>query len=417
MNQLSVAIALQSGEMVSPVIELIDKHPFLDFYGAARSIPDLIRLLERFQPHVLLLSPSILEDLASTSISSQDAQSLSKPLSFLLCGSDSRWEEKDLAKALRQPLQCCGLINMNDVDGEELFHLLKEKVALFSSRAQPAFTDKDARKGREVARFILLTGCKGGVGASLISCSLSAALASSGRRILLMDMDHDLSQLLHIKARGEGKDLLELLPMAEEISWDLIRVSIYKHPSGFYVLPYGMRPFDGPDVDGSLHGPFLRNMLFLFDIVVMDFPRALDRDFLSLLHHAPTVILVSLPDTLSANCARRKAAFIRRTGLERSHVRLLLNRCGSHHVLRPEELARAAGIDLLACIPEDAASGMDFAELGEIPPLDSALGRATRLMAASMGFEVALVGKARARRRPKALREHYEQGVLEDGRS
>jgi Flp pilus assembly CpaE family ATPase len=387
MNQISVAIALQSGEIGSKVIGLVEEHPLLDFCGAARSIPDLMRLLDRFRPQILLISASILEDMGQ-GLGDDELRKLAQPLSFLLFGLDEKLNAEGLASVLGRPLRYCGLMKINEIDGEELFRRVKEKLSLYSSTIRPGRDVGNSDTGRDVGRFIVMAGCKGGVGATLLSCTLAAAVASCGRRVLLMDMDTDLSQLLHISGGEAGKNLVDLLPIAEDISWDLIHLSVTRHPSGFYLLPYGLRSYDSSDNEDVFRAPLLRNMLFLFDAVIMDYPRALRRDFLALLNHNPTLVLVSQADTLSANCARRRLAFVRRSGLEANRMRLVLNRCGSHHALAPEELARATGLDLLALFPKDDRSGRDFAELGQVPRPDSNLAKVANLMASSLGFEV-----------------------------
>ncbi len=412
MKRISVAIALQSGEIGSSTIGFVEEHPLLDFCGAARSIPDLMRLLERFHPQVLLISASILEDLGAN-CEGGELRKLGQPLSFLLYGPDGKCEAEDLSRALGQPLRYCGLIKIDEIDAAQLFNRIKEKISLYAPGSQLRSRSTDTQP--EDAPFIVMAGCKGGVGGTLLSCALASAIASSGSRVLLMDLDCDLSQLLHVKAGREGKNLLDLLPVAEDMSWDLIRLSVSRHPSGFYLLPYGLRPFDAPDSEEALRAPFLKNMLFLFDVVIMDYPRALGRDFLALLHHNPTLILVSLADTLSANCARRKLAFMRRSGLEPGSIRIVLNRCGPHQALAPDELARATGLDLLACFPEDDASGRDFAELGEIPRPDSNLARVAGSMALSLGFDIACDGK-QARKGLGSLRPRLQRAAVEGWR-
>jgi len=130
----------------------------------------------------------------------------------------------------------------------------------------------------------------------------------------------------------------------------------------------------------------MRNLLFLFDVVIQDLPASSRGDFLPMLHYCPTVLPVTLPDTLSATCARSTAAYLHRTGLDHDHLRLVVNRCGSHHALEPAELARAVGMELLITLPDDPRSGLDFAELGELPRSDSPLGKAAAGMAAALGF-------------------------------
>lgn len=416
MEAIPVAIALQSGEMASRLIDLVDSHPLLDFCGAARSLPDLLRLLHKYRPTVLLISPSILEDLEPAP-GPEESRALNEPLSFLLSGPDMNWGERELDKALRQPLRYCGLINRDGHDGEDLFHQIKHKVDLYSTGNCPAVPPRnEATERRHANGLIAVSGARGGVGTTTISCALAAALSSSGRRVLLMDMDEELSQLLHLKPRGEGKTVLDLLPMAEEISWDLVRVSVHRHAAGFYLLPHGIQPGDRAGREELIPEQFLRNLLFLFDAVVLDFPRPLRRSFLSLLHYSPMLLLVSLPDTLSANCARVTASSLRRSGLDLRRLQLVVNRCGSYHALRPEELARAAGLDLLACLPEDDRSGMDFAELGEVPRGDSPLGRAAAEMAVSLGFEVMPARKSPGAFRLKTLRKRAGRDFSPKGR-
>src|SRR4030042_6600129 len=189
MDQISVAIALQSGETGSRAIDLVEGPPLLDFCGAARSLADLIRLLERFHPRVLLISPSILEDLMANPLQGEALNRLGDPLSFLLYGLEVKWKAEDMMKALRQPLRYCGIINIADMDSEELFRQMREKVQLYSSNSPAGFPGNGPIKSaRDASRFLIVTGCKGGVGSTLLSCLLSSALASSRQRVLLMDM-------------------------------------------------------------------------------------------------------------------------------------------------------------------------------------------------------------------------------------
>jgi MinD-like ATPase involved in chromosome partitioning or flagellar assembly len=394
--------------MASGPIGLLEENPLLAFCGAARTATDLLRLLGRFRPQVLMVSGSMLDELASGSLEEPAWKILAEPLSFLITGLDPPSRAEDVERMLSLPLRYCGIINMHEANGEGLFKQIREKISLYSAPSAP----RDGRaEGRPPSRFIMMLGCKGGVGTTILSCALSSALAASGGRVLLMDMDSDLSQLLHLRGSDAGKHLLDLLPVAEEVSWDLVTASVEKHPRGFYILPYGFKGFN-PDNPGKNISSLLRNMLFLFDTVVMDHPRFLSRDILGLLHHSPGLMLLSLPDTLCVNCVRRKLDVLKRSGLEGSQVGLLLNRCHSRQALAPDEIGRATGLKVLGCVPEDEDSGRDFAELGQVPRIDSPLGRAVGRAAASAGYGV-YVETPSGRRGFKPLRKRYGQAALE----
>ncbi|RJP35633.1 MAG: hypothetical protein C4536_00500 [Actinobacteria bacterium] len=386
MEIISVAVAFTSGEMASEIIASIDDHPFLDLCGIARSIPDLFRLLERFRPAALVISPLLLEELDPSSLEPGQAGRLSAPVSFLITHPGMHWDEVELAGMLRLPLRLGGLIAADAQGGGDLFQVIRDRMETHcGGETGCAHELKRAGGQKERSGLYTVMGSKGGVGNTLLTCALAAAMSSSGRRVLLMEMDHVLSQLLYLKPHGGGKALLDLFPLAEEISWDLIKVSVHRHAAGFHLLPYGRENDGGATVEARLPESLMRNLLFLFDVVVQDFPASLRREFIPLLRHNPTVLLVSLPDTLSATCARSTAAFLRRTGLDQDHLHLVVNRCGPHHALSPGELARAVGMDLLAALPDDTRSGLDFAELGELPCGDSPLGKAVAAMAAVFG--------------------------------
>jgi Flp pilus assembly CpaE family ATPase len=406
---ITLALALPSGELASRIKGLIEGHPLLELCGIARSIPDLIRMLGRFHPMVQLISPALVEELGAFGLRPEEACVLSSPLSFLLSGPDLQWDEKDLDRVLRQPLRYCGLIDGETASAEDLFEKIRSKVELHSSKRAARVTQpgRDSRTGHN-PDLLALAGVKGGVGTTLISCCLAAILSSSGRRVLLADLDCDLSQLVHLLPQGGGKTMMELLPMAEEVSWDLVQVSVHRHAAGFHLLPYGEQREESSRSQEGIPETFLRNLLFLFDTVIVDSPRPLSRSFLALLQRSPMVLLVSLPDTLSAQCVKRTVACLRRAGLDHHHLRLIVNRCGTHHALRPDELSNAAGIELLASLPQDERSGMDFSELGEMPVENSLLARSVAQMASSLGYEIAPVRKPPARAWLNSLRGRPE---------
>lgn len=382
MESISVAVALASGEMAPGIISSLEGHPLLDLCGIARSVPDLMRLLQRFRPAALLASPSLLEDLEPAARPPEDAAWLSVPVTFFISHAGEEWGEDRLSELLCLPLKYGGLVNAGGCSREDLYTEVKRKLDIHrAGEGLPrSRRGTGGATGGKTSLFVIM-GCKGGVGTTFLSCALAAAASSEGNRVLLIETKRDLSHLLFLKPRGEGKTVSDLMPLAEEVSWDLIRVSVYRHAAGFHLLPCG----EAAAFDAAVPEPLLRNLLFLFDLVVQDYQACSLYAFPPLLIHDPMVLLVSRPDTLAATCARGVASALLRTGLEHDRLKLVVNGCGTHHTLSPPELARAAGIELIAALPDDPRSGLDFAELGDLPRADSPLGRNMLAMAASLG--------------------------------
>lgn len=380
MENISVAMALSSGETASGLIAMVERHPLLDLCGVARSPQDLARLLGRFRPSVLIISPQMLEELEGHEFDGpgDDGRFIHLTLSLILISGGLRWEEPDLVRAFRHPFLFCGTLHADAQDPDSLYATILEKATLF--RDAFAGRRQDMEGGSlSGAGCIAMVGCKGGAGCTLLSCALSSALARAGARTLLLDLDRERSQLLHLRPAAEGKTLLDLLPLAEEISWDLVRVSVYLHPDGFHLLPFGRR--DGADVVAELPEALLRNLAFIFDLIVLDLPGNLLRDLRAPLLTSREVMLVCPADTLSVRCARDTASLLRRMGVDARRMRLLINRIGPHSSLRPHEISHAVGIEVTSAFPEDAASGLDFAELAYLPRDGSPLGKAVRSLA------------------------------------
>src|SRR5215203_4000057 len=91
-----------------------------------------------------------------------------------------------------------------------------------------------------MAITIAIANQKGGVGKTASAVSLSAALAMSGKRVLLVDLDAQESATLWLlDAYGEeGHSAFDVLtPPDKEVRRSTLRQSIVSTPGGFDLLP------------------------------------------------------------------------------------------------------------------------------------------------------------------------------------
>lgn len=384
METISLALALPSGDIATGLLDLVEKHPLLEVCGLARTPADLARLLDLFHPDLLLTTPQMLRELADLPVPAEEKPGMPMVPCFLVLGSDFRAGKAEMVSFLQVPVAICGVVDMDSATSEELYLKAKERLSLLRCAVRPArLPGRDKDLG--LCRNITLVGSKGGAGNTLLSASLAACLAGMGHRVLLMDLDRDRSQLLHLKPPGEGKSLLELLPLAEEMSWELVRISMYRHRAGFYLLPFGSKARASESQRVEVPDSLMRNFHYLFDRMIMDLPGNLVDDFLPILLTSDIVAIVSLADTISARCAREICVYLRRTGVEPRRLHLIVNRYGGNSSLQPHELSRAIGIEGPHLLPDDTRSGLDFAELGRLPRPESPLGKAVTSLARSLG--------------------------------
>lgn len=381
---LTAAAAISAGEVFPELLATLDGHPSLEICGVARSTPDLFRLLSRFGPTLLIASTCFFDEIDLEGVPADRSRLLSSPLTFVFPGDGLESHHEMVARITRLPIRMGGIIEPESMSADDLINFIKSKVDIYSIDNAASSLSQSRKSSRD--GFIVFSGCKGGVGNTLISCSFAAVSALGEKRVVLVEMGGARSQLINLNSTLDGKTLTELAPMAEELSWDLIRVSLYRHPTGFHLLPSSRRGTPAQAPNSRTYGSLLRNLLFLFDLVILDLQNPWGGELSLLLPFSPLVNIVTLPDMLSTACARDAAESMRRGGMDASRMRLLVNRYGGNHVLSLEEMTRATGMEVAAAFPDDARSGLDFCEMGEIPRPMSPLGKATASLAAGLGF-------------------------------
>src|SRR5437868_956766 len=89
------------------------------------------------------------------------------------------------------------------------------------------------------AQTITIFSNKGGVGKTFVAVNLAAALASSGKRVLLLDLDfqaaHDMARMLNLAPRHGLVNLLPELEKSEDP--EVIKKFVISHSSGLDFLP------------------------------------------------------------------------------------------------------------------------------------------------------------------------------------
>ena len=243
----------------------------------------------------------------------------------------------------------------------------REDLARAARAARAARVEARTPAGRR-ARVVAVVGARGGAGATFVATHLAAAFADRGLRAVLVDLDlacGDVAAALGIGGE-DASSILDLVPVADELSPDHLDRALIRHPRGFAALlapPRAIEP-------GALAPGVARGILALLagaaDVLVAHLPRALDAGARAALDLADEVLLVSGLDLFSLYGARRTAGTLRR-GDRPADLRVVLN-APDGRGLGPRDVERILGVRPLATIRFDGrvAPAQDRGEL--LPP-------------------------------------------------
>jgi len=142
--------------------------------------------------------------------------------------------------------------------------------------------------------FVLVTGGKGGVGKTTVCANLGVQLATSGLRVLMVDLDLGLANLDLALGLETGATLEDALEQGIDLT-DCVR----EGPAGVHVLPAGSGNERMGRLDAGRRAKLVEALAGLsleYDLVVGDSAAGIGPDVLAFAAIADRVLLVTTPD-------------------------------------------------------------------------------------------------------------------------
>lgn len=212
-----------------------------------------------------------------------------------------------------------------------------------------------------MARIIVVTSGKGGVGKTTTSASLSTGLAQRGYKTAVIDFDVGLRNLDLIMncERRVVYDFVNVIQGEATLNQALIRD---KRNQNLFILPASQtREKEALTAEGVQK--VLDEMNETFDFLVCDSPAGIEHGALMALYHADDAIVVTNPEVSSVRDSDRILGILQsksrraEQGMEPVREHLLLTRYNSERVERGEMLSLEdvndiLSISLVGVIPE-----------------------------------------------------------------
>ncbi len=205
-----------------------------------------------------------------------------------------------------------------------------------------------------MARKIVITSGKGGVGKTTVAANLAAALSKKGERVVLCDADFGLNNADLVT----GVENLVVYDIVDAIEGRCrAKQALVRHPEygNLYVLSSTHAAPERYVSPQSLR-LILDGLSPTFDYIVIDCPAGIDDGFHRAVASADEAIVVTVPSLTSVRDADKVITLLKSYDLKK--VSLIVNRVrgetlAAGKILSPAEIEELLKIPLVAVIPED----------------------------------------------------------------
>ncbi|MDB5094908.1 MAG: ATPase activator of MinC [Candidatus Eremiobacteraeota bacterium] len=203
------------------------------------------------------------------------------------------------------------------------------------------------------ARRIVFTSGKGGVGKTTTTANVGAALAKSGKRVVLVDADiglRNLDLVLGVEKRIVF-DLVEVVEGRCQLRQALIKD---KRLENLSILP-AAQTRDKTSISELQMGEVTAQLGEMCDYVLIDCPAGIEHGFRNAIAGATEAIVVTTPEVSAIRDADRVIGKLNERGLP---LRLIVNRIRpemvrSGDMLSVEDVTDILAAELIGIVPDD----------------------------------------------------------------
>jgi pilus assembly protein CpaE len=258
------------------------------------------------------------------------------------------------------------VLSMSSPDGflSRLFEMgADDVVALPESPERVRFTLEKVVARRQAAgttpgagglgAMICVLGPKGGTGKTVTTSNVGAALATEGKRVVMLDLDLQFGDLALCLGVRPETTIYDLASSPGSLDSDKLNAYLMPHESGARVLVAPTRP----DQASMVTVEFLREVYALLremsDFLIVDTSPGFSAEVISAIDASSQVCMLSMLDTLSLKNTRLGLETLDLMGYEAERIALVLNRADSRVGISDDDVERIVGRKPEVRVPSD----------------------------------------------------------------
>lgn len=237
---------------------------------------------------------------------------------------------------------------------------IAESVSMALKAVHESRADESERAGGDTtaaaapsARVITVFSTKGGVGKTVISTNLAVALAKTGKRVILLDLDLQFGDVGIMLGLEPEHTVFEAVQNYERLDVAMIQGLLATHSSGVRALLAPVHPEDAEAVTATRVTGLIGLLRQAADYVVIDTAPAFTDVILAALDETDVAYVVTMMDIASIKNTRISIQKLQQLGYRRGALRLVLNRADSKVFLSIADVEEAVGAKVIARIPSD----------------------------------------------------------------
>jgi pilus assembly protein CpaE len=203
--------------------------------------------------------------------------------------------------------------------------------------------------------MICVVGPKGGTGKTLTACNLAVALALSGRRPVIVDVDLQFGDVGIALGLTPEQTIYDLAVSGGALDAEKVERFLTPHSSGTKVLLAPTRP----DQAGAIDPEFLRQIFPIlrsrYDFVIVDTPPAFSPEVIASIDSSTALCVVGMLDALSLKDTKIGLETLALMGYDPKGVRLVLNRADTSVGISDKDVKTILGRRPDISVPSDRA--------------------------------------------------------------
>ncbi|MBQ7977069.1 MAG: septum site-determining protein MinD [Clostridia bacterium] len=204
-----------------------------------------------------------------------------------------------------------------------------------------------------MARKIVISSGKGGVGKTTCCFFLGFFLANLGAKVVMVDVDIGLNNL-DVVSGVDSKvmyDIVDIVDKKCRVRQALIR---YEKNPLLYILP-SAHSLNVGKVSADALKDIISELERSFDYILIDCPAGIGKEFYRAVYMASEALIITTPSLVAVRDANKVASLISGCGI--SEIGLVVNRVrndmvAKHLMLKPAEIASSLELKLFGAIPE-----------------------------------------------------------------